>query len=127
MDSTAIKFRDSCLGILKFLSSPTEQKKFASKVEYIDYKSEFVCWWFDDLAMESLPKGTDLISQSFNEREKLILLEFTEFFEQNIDSQEQTIDDLLQNPQWQKIVEAAKVAFGNLGAKATYKNLKRDC
>lgn len=106
MDSTAIEFRDLYLGILKFISSTSEQKEFARKVEYIDYKSEFVCWWFDDLVMESLPKGTGLIFQSFNESERLILWEFTKLFDQNIDSQNQQIDDLLQNPQWQKIVEA---------------------
>ena len=119
MDSTAIEFRNSALGILKFLSSPSEQKAFASKVEYIDYQSEFVCWWFDDLVMESLPKGTGLISQSFNESERLILWEFTKLFDQNIDSQDQPIDDLLQSPQWQLIVEAAKVAFGKISVKAT--------
>jgi phage pi2 protein 07 len=114
MDSTAIKFRDSCLEILKFLSSPAEQKEFASKVEYIDYKSEFACWWFDDLVMESLPKGTGLISQSFNESEKFILWEFTQLFDQIIDSQDLQIDELLKNPQWRIVIDAAQVAFEKL-------------
>jgi hypothetical protein len=69
--------------------------------------------------MESLPKGTGLISQSFTESEKLILWEFTKLFDQNIDSQDQKIDELLQDPQWQKVFGAAQVAFEKISVKAT--------
>ncbi|ACK46420.1 hypothetical protein Sbal223_1915 [Shewanella baltica OS223] len=114
MESTALEFRESCLEILNFLSSPSEQKIFASKVDYIDYKSEFVCWWFDDLVMESLPQGPGLISESFTPDEKLILWEFTKLFEQNIDSENQSIDELLKDSQWKMIMVAAQETLAKI-------------
>ncbi|QBY05993.1 hypothetical protein E2K93_17195 [Thalassotalea sp. HSM 43] len=117
MESTAIEFRYSCLEILKFLSSPIEQVQFASHVEYTDYKCEFVSWWFDDLAMESLPKGTDLINQSFSKSEKLTLCEFTNIFTQNISSEVQSISELLKTYQWQHVIESAKVALDKISVK----------
>ena len=115
MDSTASEFRNSCLDILSFLSSPPRQREFALKVEYIDYKSEFVCWWFDDLVMDSLPQGPGLISESFTADEKLILWEFTKLFEQNIDSENQSIDELLKDPKWKVVMVAAQEALAKIG------------
>ncbi|QBY04223.1 hypothetical protein E2K93_07405 [Thalassotalea sp. HSM 43] len=108
MDSTALEFRNSCLDILSFLSSPERQRKFASKVEYIDYKNEFICWWFDDLVMDSLPQGTGLISESFNTTEKCFLCEFTKVFDENLGSEEQPIEELLNNTQWKQVIAAAQ-------------------
>lgn len=115
MDSTASEFRNSCLDILNFISSPAKQREFASKVDCIDYKSEFVCWWFDDLVMDSLPQGAGLISESFTVDEKLILWEFTKIFEQNIDSENQSIDDLLKDTKWKVVMVAAQEALAKIG------------
>jgi|TARA_Y100001937_G_scaffold32313_1_gene46191 phage pi2 protein 07 len=115
VDSIASEFRNSCLDILSFLSSPPRQREFASKVEYIDYKSEFVCWWFDDLVMDSLPQGSGLISESFTADEKLILWEFTKLFERNIDSENQSIDELLKDPKWKVVMVAAQEALAKIG------------
>lgn len=115
MESTALKFRDNCLDVLKFFSSPSRQRVFASKVELIDYKGEFVCWWFDDLVMDSLPQGTDLISESFTVNEKSTLWEFTKFFDQNIESEDQSIEELLNDPQWKKIMTEAQETLNKIG------------
>jgi hypothetical protein len=100
---------------LSFLSSPPRQRKFASKVEYIDYKSEFVCWWFDDLVMDSLPQGLGLISESFTPDEILIRWEFTKLFERNIDSENQSIDELLKDSKWKVVMVAAQDALTKIG------------
>ena len=114
MESTALEFRNSCLDILSFLSSPSKQREFASKIEYIDYKSEFVCWWFDDLVMDSLPEGTGLISESFDTKEKSILWEFTKFFDQNLNNEDQSIEDMLSNPQWKLVIEFAQKTLNKI-------------
>ncbi|NMP15895.1 hypothetical protein [Thalassotalea sp. Y01] len=115
MDSAAQEFRNSCLDTLNFISPVYRQREFAAKVEYSDYKSEFVCWWFDDLVMESLPNGTRLISESFNASEKSILWEFTKLFEQNLNDEELSIDGLLNDPQWMQIMKLAKDTLNKVG------------
>ena len=115
MDSMASKFRNSCLDILSFLSSSPRQREFASKVEYVDYKSEFACWWFDDLVMDSLPKGAGLISESFTVDEKIILWEFTKIFELNIASEDQSIDELLEDSKWKVVMVAAQESLAKIG------------
>jgi hypothetical protein len=119
MDSPSESFRDSCLDILKFLSCSSEQKEFASKVHYDDYKGEFISWWFDDLVMDSLPEGTELICQSFSREERNILWNFTKIFDENIESENQGIDELLNDSKWQIILNSAHISLVTIDVKAT--------
>jgi len=119
MKIEAVNFRESCIEILKFLADPEGQRKFSSKVEYDDYKSEFIAWWFDDLAFETLPDGTDLIHKSFSQDELIALQKFTSFLNEHANSKTQTMEQLLGDTCWLNIIKEAAAALKNIDSKVT--------
>jgi hypothetical protein len=122
MDSEALGFRESCVNNLRFMASHDEQRDFAARVHYDDYEGEFSCWWFDDLVFDSLPHGTDLIRRSFSSIELIALAKFTAIFEgldHSLGNVDRTIDELLDNPDWLKVVEAAAEVLDSVPTFAT--------
>jgi hypothetical protein len=123
MDSSAQDLRQAGFGILHFLASPDAQSKFAAEVYYADYAAEFSCWWFDDFAIDSETPQTDLIYLSFSNEEIILLQEFTRTYSEldaNLGEVDRTIDELLDNPNWIKVIEAAAEVLVSVRAIATH-------
>lgn len=117
MDSTASSFRESKLNLLRFLSNPEDQRRFAAEVGYDDYSAEFYCWWFDDFYPDS-----DLFVRAFSPQEIEILQTFSSEYEAAdaaLGERDRTIEELQLAPEWRRIVAVARKTLEVVCARAT--------
>lgn len=108
MDETETNIRAHQIETLEFLSSPAQQKKFASEVFYKSYASEFGCWWF-----EMFYPDEPHYSVMFNPLELRAIKEFAEVFagQPSMLFDDWPIDELLEMKEWKIVVSAAKKAL----------------
>ena len=114
MTEAEASIRESLLNTLSFLASKTQQREFASKVFYASYQDEFACWWFD-----TFHPNEPNAPRMFNEAQLTILRSFSAIFDRAIvklGDCERTIEQLLQEPEWQSVVTSAGEASAQLAS-----------
>lgn len=96
---------------LETLASPAEQLQFQRDVPFVNISVELACNWFDGHYFPDAPKFVAYFSDS----EWKALAEFNAIFDSitsTFDAENYPeIDDLLKRPNWQRVIEAAKVAL----------------
>lgn len=116
MTEAETSIRKSLLDTLAFLASETQQREFAAQIFYASYQDEFACWWFDTF----YPDEPDALHM-FNEAQTTILRSFSEAFSRNLvelGDGAHTIEQLLQRPEWQRVVATAGTAVTQLASAA---------
>ena len=107
-------FRHNVREDLETLASPESQLQFQHDVPFVNISVELACNWFDG---SYLPDEPDFIAL-FSETEWKALTKFSDLFGKVTSSFDQAnypeIEELLQNPDWLKVVEAAKIALAAL-------------
>lgn len=112
MTESEANIRESLLNTLSILSSTAKQRKFAMKVSYRSYASEFACWWFDTFYPDE-PNA----SAMFGATELRTLRAFSEEFDRNLSvlsDEGLSIEKLQATAEWRAIVESARTAFREL-------------
>ena len=96
---------------LATLASPESQLQFQRDVPFVNISVELACNWFDG---SYLPDEPDFVAL-FSDAEWKALTEFSALFGSVTSSFDQAnypeIGELLQNPDWLKVIEAAKIAL----------------
>ena len=102
--------RDNITGDLIILVSPAEQMEYHRQTP-VDMASEMACTWFDDHYHPERPAFV----AAFSDAESKSLADFSAVFNdftKHFDySTHPIIEELLQNPDWLKVIEAAKIAL----------------
>jgi hypothetical protein len=114
MSVSGADFRETRIGVLRFLASGEEQRDFAGRVHYEDYASEFLCWWLDDFVPDS-----DLYRSAFAPAEIEILRRLSSELEAHdlaLEDSARSITQLQGDCNWLKVMTAARAALESLDA-----------
>ncbi len=107
-------FRHNVREDLIMLSSPEAQLKFQRDVPFVCISVELACNWFDGHYFPDEPEFVAL----FSSIEWKAITKFSDFFDSVTSTFDQDnypeIEELLRNPDWLEVVEAAKIALASL-------------
>ena len=104
-------FRHNVVEDLKTLASPERQLQFQRAVPFVNISVELACNWFDGHFFPNVPEFVALFSAT----EWKALTEFDAIFDEVIEQFRgehlPEIEELLQNSEWLRVVEAARIAL----------------